>query len=124
MECHIKVQGKVKRKGQPLVRHYTNNMKIPKKIKVAGHIYKIKWDNKRLSDDGYVGESDHHLDMIYLCRYFKREQPRTDSEIEETFIHEILHAIDVNYNNHALSEKEVTRLAVGLHQVLKDNFNL
>ena len=96
-------------------------MKIPKKIKVAGHYYKVKWDNKRLSNEGWVGESDHHLDMIYLCKYYRREEPRTDSEIQETLVHEILHAIDVNYNNHALNEKTITRLATGLHQVLKDN---
>ena len=99
-------------------------MKIPKKIKVAGHIYKVIWDDKRLSNGGFVGESDHHLDTIYMCKYFQRDEPRNDSEIEETFIHEILHTIDVNYNNHGLNEKTITRLAVGLHQVLKDNFKL
>ena len=98
-------------------------MKIPDKVKVAGHVYKVVWDNGRLSESGFVGETDHNLDVIYLCKYYPK-QARAKSEIEETFLHEILHTIDVNYNNHALNEKTITRLAVGLYQVLKDNFKL
>ena len=97
-------------------------MKIPNKIKVAGHMYKVVWDDKRLSNAGFLGESDHHLDMIYMCKYYRRDVPRNDSEIKETLVHEILHAVDANYNNHALDEETVTRLAVGLYQVLADNF--
>ena len=96
-------------------------MKIPDKLKVAGHVYKVVWDNGRLSESGFVGETDHNQDIIYLCKCYPKKE-RAKSEIEETFLHEILHAIDVNYNNHALSEEETTRLATGLHQVLKDNF--
>jgi len=96
-------------------------MKIPDKVKVAGHYYKVVWDNGRLSETGFVGETDHNLDVIYLCKYYPK-QARAKSEIEETFLHEILHAIDVNYNNHSLNEEVVQRLSIGLYQVLKDNF--
>ena len=98
-------------------------MKIPDKIKVAGHTYKVVWDKGRLSEAGFVGETDHNMDIIYLCKNYPKKA-RAKSEIEETFLHEILHTVDVNYNNHALSEEMITRLAVGLHQVLKDNFKL
>jgi len=97
-------------------------MKIPDKIKVAGHIYKVVWDDVRLSNLGLVGESDHHGDIIYLCKYYRSGTPNAQSEIEETFLHEILHAVDANYNMHSLTEDVVTRLAVGLYQVLVDNF--
>lgn len=39
-------------------------------------------------------------------------------------MHEILHAVDKNYNNGSLSEKALSRLSQGLYQVLKDNFKL
>ena len=97
-------------------------MKIPDKVKVAGHVYKVEWDDERLSNEGLIGETDHNLCVIYLCRYFHSKKISAKSMIDETLLHEILHAIDVNYNNHALSEEETTRLATGLHQVLKDNF--
>lgn len=98
-------------------------MKIPDKIKVAGHEYKIKWDTKRLAREGFVGEADHNKDIIYLSKEFPLGEARAKSEIEETLLHEILHTIDTNYNNKSLDEKEITRLAIGLYQVLKDNFN-
>lgn len=97
-------------------------MKIPNKIKVAGHYYKVKWDDKRLSEEGLVGESSHNLNIIYLCKYYRSKKARAESEIEETLIHEIVHTVDVLYNNHSLNEKEVNRLSIGLHQVLTDNF--
>ena len=96
------------------------DMQIPKKVKVAGHTYKVVWDTKRLCDEGLVGETDHNQDIIYMTTQFPGGQDRAESEIEETLIHEILHAVDVNYNNHTLEEKEVVRLATGLHQVFKD----
>jgi len=99
-------------------------MKIPDKIKIAGHIYKVMWDDVGLSNRGLVGETDHNKHTISLCKYYRSKYPSAKSEIEETLIHEILHVIDSNYNNHALSEDEVARLAVGLYQVLVDNFKL
>jgi len=96
-------------------------MKIPDKIRVAGHTYKIVWDDKYLTNEGYVGLSVHNKLLIYLCKKYRGEK-LSKSIIEETFLHEILHTIDANYNNHSLSEETVDRLSEGLYQVLKDNF--
>jgi len=96
-------------------------MKIPEKIKVAGHVYKVKWDDRYLTNEGYVGLSIHNKLLIYLCKKY-RGNILAKSVIEETFLHEILHCIDTNYNNHELSEEQVDRLSEGLYQVLKDNF--
>ena len=97
-------------------------MKIPKKIKVAGHNYKVKWEDKRLNKEGLLGQINHIKNTISICKKFHNEM-RAKTEIERTLIHEIIHAIDANYNDYGLKDKTVDRLAVGLHQVLKDNFN-
>ena len=99
-------------------------MKIPNKLKVAGHYYKVKFDDKYLSKKGLIGETDNDAKEIKLCKYYRCKRARVKSEIEETFLHELLHTVDRNYNNSALHEKAVSRLSQGLYQVLKDNFKL
>ena len=99
-------------------------MKIPKKIKVAGHYYKIKWDNNQLVKENCIGQTINDFKEIKLCKYYKSKRARAKSEIERCFMHELLHAVDTNYNNGALSEKAIDRLSNGLYQVLKDNFKL
>lgn len=99
-------------------------MKIPKKIKVAGHIYKVKWDDRGLVKERLIGSTNNDFKEIRLCKHYKSKRARVKSEIEETFIHEVLHAIDKNYNNSSLTEKALNRLSQGLYQVFKDNFHL
>ena len=96
-------------------------MRIPDKIKVAGHDYKVFYDDKYLNKRELFGQCDFISQKIRLCKKVKK-QARAKSDINRTFIHEILHAVDGHYNNHALTEKEVDRLSNGLYQVLKDNF--
>jgi len=96
-------------------------VKIPNKIKVAGHEYKIIWDNEYLSNQDYEGLTKHRSLKMYLCDKF-RGQMLDKSIIEENFIHEMLHAIDVNYNNRQLTEEQISCMAAGVYQVLKDNF--
>ena len=98
-------------------------MKIPKRIKVAGHWYEVIFDDIKLTNEGLVGLSVHNQLIIYLCNKYRGEK-LNKTIIEETFLHEILHTVDTNYNNHSLSEETVDRLSEGLYQVLKDNFNL
>jgi len=99
-------------------------MRIPKKIKVAGHWYKIKIDDKGLSKEHLIGQTNNDFKEIRLCKHYKSSRARAKSEIEETLMHEVLHAVDNNYNNNSLTEKALNRLSQGLYQVLKDNFNL
>lgn len=99
-------------------------IKIPKKIKVAGHIYKIKFDDKGLTKEHLIGQTNNDFKEIRICKHYKSKRARAKSEIEETLMHEIVHAVDKNYNNSSLSEKEINRLSQGLYQVLKDNFKL
>jgi len=96
-------------------------MKIPDKIKVAGHYYDVKFKDKWLSKREIVGRFDNDAKKILLCKYYKGTK-RAKSEIEQTLVHEIIHSVDRHYNHSSLSEKETERLSQGLYQVLKDNF--
>ena len=98
-------------------------MKIPDKVKVAGHVYKVEWNDEWLSNEGYIGYAFHNKLLIYLCKIFRGEK-LSKTVIEENLLHEIIHTVDTNYNNHSLSEETVDRLSEGLYQVLKDNFKL
>ena len=96
-------------------------MKIPDKLKVAGHVYDIVFDDERLSNEDCIGLVNHNGLRIYLAKNH-RGVKLGKSVSEENLLHEILHTIDVCYNNHSLDEKTIDRLSEGLYQVLKDNF--
>ena len=97
-------------------------MKIPDKLKVAGQSFKVFYDDKYLNKRDLLGQCDFISQKIRICKNYKNKQRRSKTDIERTLCHEIVHAIDGVYNHYSLSEKEVDRLSVGLHQVLKDNF--
>lgn len=100
-------------------------MKIPKKVRIAGHDYKVIWDDKGLSKENLIGDICNDFKEIRLCKYYKEsKRARAQSEIERCLFHEILHGIDCHYNNDSLSEKEADRLSNGLYQVLSDNFKI
>ena len=96
-------------------------MKIPDKVKVAGQVYKVVWDDEFLSNQSYMGLACHRDLIIYLCKIYRGDK-LAKSIIEESCLHEILHTVDCVYNNHSLDEDTVDRLSEGLYQVLKDNF--
>lgn len=96
-------------------------MKIPKKIRVGGHYYKIHvvdGEDQKKGGNNW-GKTFHHQKEIYI------DKTAAPTQQEQTFIHEILHCVDKVYNGDELFEKQgeamVCRLAEGLYQVLKDN---
>ena len=99
-------------------------MRIPdkSKLKVAGHYFKVFYDDKYLVKRSLLGQCDFISQKIRICKYYEQKQPRSKTDIERTLYHEIVHAVDGIYNNYSLSEKEVSRLATGLQQVMGDNF--
>lgn len=89
-------------------------MKIPKKVKVGGLIYKVK-EVKRLCNnkrtEGYQYQSGQ---MIKLKKSLPKEYK------EKTFIHELIHAMfDFLMWEH--DETTVESLAQVLYMVIKDN---
>jgi len=85
-------------------------MKIPKTLKIGGHIYKIKMvDSSEL--EGFVGGVHRFKDNL-----IKIDKDLADSQKISCFFHELLHAINGN-----LSEQETEFLAQALTQICIDN---
>jgi len=81
-------------------------MKIPSKLKIGGHTYKVVF--KEMEED--CGKADRYKGEIWI------DEKLMQSEKEATLIHEILHIL-----NGGLSEATVDGLSCQLHQVLTDN---
>ena len=95
-------------------------MRIPKKVKVGGHWYKVHIGYIFKERFDRSGDTDSDIKEIRIAKE-TLGVPLPKSQVEQVFIHEILHAIDWVYNSDELEEKQIKRLAEGLYQVLKDN---
>ena len=90
-------------------------MKIPKTVKIGGHIYDVAIQ-AREKENGVnkLGSSSVYQNKIWLTN----EQPQ--SQMESTFFHEIIEVISA-LNKLELSEDKICILENQLYQVLKDN---
>lgn len=100
-------------------------MKIPKQIKVGGHIYKVQF---KRPNDNEKGSSNWGRTFLNNKQIFiDNDIPL--SQMEETFLHEILHCcfheVGLNadiYDKVSLTEEQIINRVSGcLYQVLKDN---
>lgn len=85
-------------------------MQIPKQLKIGGHIYRVVELDEVSKDPNTAGECD--IDKLEIRLRKKQKQ----SAKEATLFHEIIHAINWEYD-----EKDVEFLAQALYQVLQDN---
>ena len=100
-------------------------MRIPKIARIAGHNYKVVWDDKKLSEEKLIGDINNDFKEIRLCKYYRgSKRARAQTELERTLFHEMFHGVDCHFNNDSLSEKAIDRLSNGLYQVLSDNFKV
>ena len=96
-------------------------MKIPKSLKIGGHVWKIT-HNKDVTNEGGCFGSTHPLTQRFFL-----DPEISQQKQEQTLIHEILHAIW--WTNGMRSREELKKeeeyiidsLSQGLYQVLKDN---
>ena len=96
-------------------------MRIPKKLKVGGHIYKVD-DNYTFKERTDIsGQAKHEDGHIRMTRKTQSGVPVTRSKMEQCFIHELLHCVDATYNADKLDEETIMRMSEGLYQVLNDN---
>lgn len=97
-------------------------MKIPKKVKVGGHNYKVLYPynfKERTDASAYL----NHLRMeIMIDNDDGNENKKAQSRTEEDFWHEIFHCIGEAYCHGSLTEEQIIGLGQGIHQVLSDNF--
>jgi len=84
-------------------------MKIPKKIKVGGHIYKIELVDSEVLDND-CGKVNKSRNVIQI----RKDLPQ--SQLEETLIHELVHTINFDWN-----EERVEFVSNAIYQILKDN---
>jgi len=86
---------------------------IPEEIQVGAHSFKICWSSKILDLQEARGG------MVYRKELLIRLLPnRPITQGFQTFLHEVLHAIDnVFVNSDELTENQVQLLAAGLAQV-------
>lgn len=92
-------------------------MRIPKKIDILGHPYKVTQQKRFQSDNSkFVAYGKHN----YYRKTIKIRKSLTHSQKEQSFLHEIIHAVD-SRNKGNLSEKQVEYLSRDLYAVFKIN---
>jgi len=91
-------------------------MDIPKKIKICGLNYTVIFSDKLHINEGLAGRHvNHKLEMTLQKDDYHQEK------IEQTFFHEVMHAININYIDAELSEKQIDVISNGIFAFLKDN---
>jgi len=90
-------------------------VKLPNKIKIAGVMVTIKYEDKLLENHGKYGQSRFTEGEIVL-----QKRDMADDYKGQVLCHELLHFLDRMYNNYSLEEGEVDALATGLHALLVD----
>ena len=92
--------------------------KVPKKVKIGGFWYTIKYPYNFKEDDDVLGQIDYKKLLIKLSNKLISAAPE---KLEVVFLHEVVHGINFHYNNSQVNENDITQIAEGLYQVLKDN---
>jgi hypothetical protein len=101
-------------------------VKIPKKLKVGGQTLDVVFPCVFKEDDAMVGLHESREARIKIAGTYRGE-PIPDSRIKQTFIHEVLHAVDFYYLCHTLTDDEavIDRFASGWFNVfMNNNLNL
>ncbi len=91
-------------------------MAIPKKVNICGLVYDIVHEEILAVKHGCVGM--HFPETLQIKLQTQSVSPQ---KIEQTFVHEIIHAISNILLNDKLDEETVNTLANGLYCVFKDN---
>ena len=96
-------------------------MVIPEKVKILGQTYNVIWDSDISVNHDSCGFARHSMQEIILAPSCKGD-PRHQENIEETFIHEILHGIFVAIGRGDINRNDlIDPLSRAIYAVLKDN---
>jgi hypothetical protein len=88
-------------------------MIIPPKVKILGQDYTIEF-MKPKKGRSFIGRCFPHGNHIQL------DECLCEDKMGETFMHEVLHAIDENLEL-GIKHKSINRLGIAVYQFLKDN---
>lgn len=83
-------------------------------IKIFGHEYEVRYRDMQREGDDYRGKSITRQNFLEIAAC------EPTSQQEDTFIHEIIHALSYLLKLD-MKENLVHRLAAALHTVIKDN---
>ncbi len=99
------------------------NMKLPKKVKIGGHWYKVLFPYKYRERHDIDGQRDGNLNEIRIVNTDSNGNELSESTIMVIFIHEIMHAIDGVSGHKIFRDKEdaLEGTSEGIYQVLVDN---
>jgi len=94
-------------------------IKIPKKFKIVNREIKVEFDKTLLKHEDCMGLAEYRLDRIRI-QPSSEANPRTDKQIEETYLHEITHWIlhIMDYDDLCGDEEFIKRFSRALHQIL------
>jgi len=98
-------------------------MKLPKKIKILGIPYTVKYVNSQLK----IGDEDEYLwgQTVYATETITiYVNSRSKKSVWKTLLHEVLHVLFIEFeieNNDKKREAIVTQLATGLSAIIIDN---
>jgi hypothetical protein len=97
-------------------------MKIPIKVKIAGYDYRVKYPYT-FKNYKLAAEVNHDKHEIMIASHSSKTEKKARSEIEQSLLHEIVHAVNTRYlpRKNRLYEGQVEQISEGLYQVLKDN---
>lgn len=92
-------------------------MTIPASIKIGAQIYSVRFEKGLNHNHNAAGQSRHLKNEIIL------DPDQAQTQIEDTFLHEVLHCIDWQQKIFSSDEDEaqISRLTSLLLQVIKDN---
>lgn len=100
-------------------------MKIPKSIKIGGHVWEIKYPYTFQERSDRWGQCDDAKKQVLVSDSDVNGAPRAKSSVMITFIHEILHALDFFTGQKIFDgesgEMKAAGLSEAIFQVLVDN---
>lgn len=94
-------------------------MKIPKRFKLMGRVINVDYDKKLIHEDDRRGASVFRENRVKL-QSSSKEYPIVKSDLEQSFLHELVHWILYLSEEHKLNhnEKFVEMFSGLLHQAL------
>lgn len=87
-------------------------MKLPKTLKIGGHIYTV--DNTRQLDNA-LGETDNGELTIKICSSIKGTQ------VGAVLLHELFHAMNTTVGDDKAMHALIDSFAEQLYQIIHDN---
>jgi len=92
-------------------------IKIPKRIKLATHAYRIEYKANLQLLEGSCGNVNHMEQVMQF------DPSTAKTQLDVAFLHEVLHIIDRQYNC-KMDNETTDRLAEGLAELLTNNLGM